>query len=169
MTDVAPPVATPVMMTDAYVEINGANLSCLTLEVSLTAENKPIEVITFCGVQEYPGPTKYHLICKFLQSFDTGATDDTLQAALAQWATAQTPMDFKIRPYKSRATSPTNPEFTGSVVPYPYNEFGGAAGTASEVDIDWILLDAPARTTTFAATGNGGKAASSSASSSPPA
>ena len=33
---------TPVIMTDAYVEIGLANLSCLGLEISIEPENKPV-------------------------------------------------------------------------------------------------------------------------------
>jgi hypothetical protein len=141
--DVPPPATeTPVMMTDAYVEIGGANLSCLGMEVSIEPENKPIELITFCGVKDYPGPTKWHLKAKLAQAFDTGATDATLTSALDAYASAGTLCPFKVRPFKSRAIGPNNPSFEGNAIPQPYAYFGGAAGAASEVDIDWIL-DAP--------------------------
>jgi hypothetical protein len=146
--DVAPPVATsPVMMTDAYVEIGGANLSCLGMEVEIAPENKPIELITFCGVQDYPGPVKWHFRAKLAQDFSVGSTDATLTAALSAYATAQTPCAFKVRPHKSSPASPTNPSFEGSAIPQPYTLFGGAAGTASEVDIDWIMSGPPTKVT----------------------
>jgi hypothetical protein len=136
--------AAPVVMTDAYVELNGVNVKCLTNSVQLTAENSPIEVTSFCGVQEYPGPVKYHLILKLYQSFDQGGTDEVLQAALA----AGVPMPFKIRPMQGRSdAAPDNPEFSGFVIPQPYDVFGGDAGTASEVDIDWILTAPASRNT----------------------
>ena len=135
------------MMTDTYVEIGGANLKCLCESVSLEPENKPIEVTTFCGVQDFPGPTKWHFKAKFVQAFDVGATDDTLSTALAAYASAGTPVDFKVRPFASRVVSVTNPEFNGEAIPQPYTVFGGDAGAASEVDIDWIMLGAPSRVT----------------------
>lgn len=154
LADPAPPTATPVMMTDTYVEIGGANLKCLAEELTLQAENKPIEVTTFCGVQDYPGPVKWHFVAKLLQSFDPGATDATLTAALNAYTAAGTPVPFKVRAYASRPVSATNPQFSGLMIPQPYTVFGGAAGAASEVDIDWIMTAPPTRTTAgVAATG----------------
>lgn len=148
MPDPTPPVATPVMMTDTYVELGGANLKCLCTSLSINPENKPIEVTTFCGVNDYPGPVKWHFVAKFLQSFDAGATDDTLQAALDAYAQDGTPVDFKARPYSSRPVSATNPEILGQAIPQPYEIFGGDAGAASEVDVDWILTGPPTRNIT---------------------
>jgi hypothetical protein len=154
LADPAPPTAAPVMMTDTYVELNGANLKCLCEEVTLEAENKPIEVITFCGVTDYPGPVKYHFKAKFVQAFDPGATDATLSTALANYQSSSTPMPFKVRPYASRPVSATNPQYSGFAIPQPYTVFGGAAGAASEVDIDWIMTGVWTKTTTgVAATG----------------
>jgi len=147
--DVAPPAAiAPVMMTDAYVEIGAANLSCLGIEVSIEPENKPIELTTFCGVTEFPGPTKWHFKAKLAQDFSTGSTDATLTSVLAAYQSAGTLCPFRVRPYKSRTLGPTNPVITGNMVPQPYTIFGGAAGAASEVDIDWILSAPPTRVTT---------------------
>jgi hypothetical protein len=148
MADPAPVEASAVMMTDTYVQVGEANLKCLCESVSIEPENKPIEVTTFCGVQDYPGPVKWHFKAKFVQSFDVGATDDTLQGALDSYNSAGTPVDFKVRPYASRVVGPTNPEFSGSAIPQPYTVFGGDAGTASEVDIDWIMTGPPDRDTT---------------------
>jgi len=154
LADPAAPTATPVMMTDTYVEVGGANLKCLAEEVSLEAENKPIEVTTFCGVQDYPGPVKWHFKAKFVQAFDAGATDATLAAAVANYQSTGTPVAFKVRPFASRTVSATNPQFSGLMIPQPYTIFGGAAGAASEVDIDWIMTAPPTRSTAgVAATG----------------
>jgi hypothetical protein len=144
-TDPAPPDAVPVMMTDAYVEIGGANLSCLGLEVSIEPENKPIEQTTFCGVQDYPGPIKWHFKAKLAQSFSVGATDETLTAALDAYAADGSPCPFRVRARKSAPVDATNPSFEGSVIPQAYTIFGGAAGAASEVDIDWICSAPPTR------------------------
>jgi hypothetical protein len=144
-TDPTPPAATPVIMTDAYVQIGTANLSCLGLEIHVEPENKPVEVITFCGVKDYPGPTKWHFKAKLAQSFDTGATDATLYAALQAYVSAGTLVPIKVRPYKSRVVGPTNPSFEGNVIPQPYELFGGTAGSASEVDLDWIFDAVPSK------------------------
>jgi hypothetical protein len=145
--DPTPPVATPVIMTDAYVQIGTANLSCLGMEVHIEPENKPVELVTFCGVKDYPGPSKWHFKAKLAQAFDTGATDATLSAALTAYQTAGTLCAVKARPYKSRVVGPQNPSFEGNVIPQPYELFGGTAGAASEVDIDWIFDAPPSRVT----------------------
>jgi hypothetical protein len=132
----------PVMMTDAYIEIGAANLSCLGLEVSIEPENSPITQTTFCGAKDYPGVVKWHFKAKLAQDFSAGSTDATLTAALDAYASTSALVPFKVRPYKSRAISATNPSFEGNAIPQPYAVFGGAAGSASEVDIDWIM-DAP--------------------------
>ena len=133
----------PVIMTDAYVEIGTANLSCLGLEVSIEPENKPVELTTFCGVKDYPGPVKWHFKAKLVQSFTAGATHETLQAALDEYATSGTSCPFRVRAYKSQAVSATNPSFEGTAIPQPYTLFGGAAGSASEVDLDWTMDSEP--------------------------
>jgi hypothetical protein len=147
--DVAPPATiAPVMMTDAYVEIGAANLSCLGLSVSIEPENKPIEQVTFCGVVDYPGPVKWHLKLTLAQDFSAGSTDETLQTVLDAYKTSGAACPFRVRPYKSRAVSTTNPNITGNAIPQDYAIFGGDAGAASEVDIDWILTAPPGRETT---------------------
>lgn len=141
MDDPPEVVAQPVMMTTTYVELGGSNLRCLCLSVSLEADNKVIEQTSMCDVQEYQGSVKYHLVLKMAQSFDPGGTNDVLQAALDNYAASGAPMPYKVRPYYNRPVSPSNPEYTGFVRPLPYNAFGGDAGTASEVDLDWTCTD----------------------------
>jgi len=144
LADLPVPTSTPVMMTDAYVEIGGGNLSCLGMNVSIEPENKPIELVTFCGIKDYPGPVKWHIKAKLAQAFDPGATFPILKAALDAYNASGTLCPFKVRPYKSRAVGPTNPSFEGNAIPQPFAYFGGDAGAASEVDIDWILDTPPA-------------------------
>lgn len=140
--DPVPVEASPVIMTDAYVQIGTANLSCLGESVSIEPENKPVELTTFCGVKDYPGPVKWHFKAKLVQSFDAGATNDTLYSALQAYEAAGTLVPFRVRAYKSRPVSTTNPSFEGNAIPQPYTLFGGDAGNVSEVDLDWIM-DAP--------------------------
>ena len=154
MVDPAPANAQPLMMTATYVEVNGVNLTCLTISASLEVDNNPITQTTFCGVQEYPGPAKYHFVGKFAQSFDPGGTDSVLSPAVTAYQQSGTLLPFKVRPYSTRPVSATNPEFAGFLVPLPYTVFGGDAGNASEVDIDWTATGPWTRNTgAVAATG----------------
>jgi len=148
------PTATPLVMTDGYFEINGVNLRCLTLHFEVNPEDKPIDVTTMCGVTEFPGPIKWHLVAKLAQSFDVGATDATLRAAVNNYNTTGALTTFKARGRSSMVVSNTNPQFSGTVVPKPYRYIGGDAGALSEVDIDWIMTGPPnVDTGTVAATG----------------
>lgn len=154
MADVPEVPTNKVMMTDTYVEVGGINLKCLCESVTLDPENKPIEVTTFCGVEDYPGPVKWHFKAKFIQSFGDGGTDDALAGALEAYNADGTLCDFRVRPITSRPISTDNPQFEGTMIPQPYTIFGGDAGKASEVDLDWIMTSAPTRSVTPPA-GNG--------------
>jgi hypothetical protein len=145
--DPLPPTATPLIMTDGYVEINGVNLRCLNTHIELNPELKPVDVITQCGVTSYPGPIKWHFIGKFAQSFDPGATDAVLYAAVKAYQASQTVAQYKVRAHASQPVSATNPQFSGFMIPQPYRYIGGDAGALSEVDIDWVTTGEPAKDT----------------------
>jgi hypothetical protein len=136
-----------VMMTDTYVEIGGVNLRCLCESVALVPDLNPITVTTFCGVQDYPGPVKWHLTATFVQSFGDGGTDAALSEALDNYLATGTTCPFKVRPFSARPVSPTNPEYSGELIPDFYQPFGGDAGAASEVEIDWSMTGRPAKDT----------------------
>ena len=57
--DPVPPVASPLILNDAYFEMSGVNLRCLVKHLEAAfAENKPVTVTSFCGEVDYPGVTK---------------------------------------------------------------------------------------------------------------
>lgn len=143
--DPAPAAVEPVMMTDTYVELGGKNLRCLCESVALVPDLNPITVTTFCGVQDYPGPVKWHMTATFVQAFGEGGTDDALSEGLAAYLADGTKLAYKVRPYASRPVSPTNPEFYGELIPDYYQPFGGDAGSESTVEIDWTMDGAPQR------------------------
>jgi len=152
--DPTAPPATPLVMTDGYFELNGVNLRCLTLHFEVNPEDKPVDVTTMCGVTEYPGPIKWHLVAKLAQSFDVGATDATLRAAVNNYNTTGALTTFKCRGRAALVVSNINPQFSGTVVPKVYRYIGGDAGALSEVDIDWIMTGPPnVDTGTVTATG----------------
>jgi hypothetical protein len=146
--DIVAATGTPLVMVDAYIEIGAANLSCFGLEVSIEPELKMIDVETFCGITSFPGPVKWHLKVKFAQTFDTGAVDATLRAAVTAYKSAGTLAPFRVRPHSGKAVGANNPFMTGNAIPTDYAWFGGAAGATSETDIDWILAAPPTLVTT---------------------
>lgn len=137
----------PLVLLDPYIEVNGVNLSCLCLEAEITATTKSITVTTFCGETDYPTYTTWHFVAKFAQNYDVGGTHDTLKTAVQAWDGSLPPGGIScpvlVVPDQSQAVSVTNPEWKGRVIPTPYNKFGGAAGTLSEVDIDWPFESEP--------------------------
>lgn len=141
--DPTPPAATPLVLNDAYFELGGVNLRCLVQHLEVTPENKPVTVTSFCAETDYPGVTKWHLKVTFYQSFDAGATYQTLAAALAAYQASSTPVNFKARPYSSRTASSANPIISGLAIPQPFDIIGGDAGAASQVQIDWNLTAVP--------------------------
>jgi hypothetical protein len=92
---------------------------------------------------DLPGTTKWHLRVNFHQSFDVGATYDTLQAAYEAYQATGTPAAFKARGYANRAASASNPVISGYAVPQPFELLIGDAGALSEVAIDWSLTTPP--------------------------
>jgi hypothetical protein len=142
--DPLPPAANPLILNDAYFELTGVNLRCLTNHIEVAPENSTVSISTFCAETDYPGTTKWHLRATFQQSFDVGATFDTLQAALSNYRLTGTPATFSVRPYSSRQPSQNNPIISGTAIPAPFNLIIGDAGAASEVEIDWGIPQEPA-------------------------
>ena len=141
--DPAPPPAQPLILNDAYFELLGTNLRCLVKHLEISPENKPVTITSFCAEVDYPGVTKHHLRVTFHQSFDAGATYDTLDAALRAYQATGTPAAFKARPYASRVAAPNNPIISGLAIPQPFPIMMGDAGAGAEVQIDWNLDGEP--------------------------
>jgi hypothetical protein len=152
--DPVPPNAAPLILNDAYFDLNGVNLRCLVKHLEIVPENKVVTITSFCAEIDYPGVTKYHLRVTFHQSFDPGAVYQTLNAAYQNYVTTGAQATFNARPYSSRLPSATNPIISGSVIPMPFELLIGDAGAASEVAIDWNMMTAPTvNTGTVPATG----------------
>lgn len=141
--DPTPPVATPLILTDAYFELSGTNLRCLVNHLEVSPEVKQITVTTLCAETDYPGPVKWHLKITFQTTFDTGAVYDVLNSALTAYNASGTPVPFKARPYSSRVAAANNPIISGLAIPQPFDLISGDAGAASEVQIDWTLSGTP--------------------------
>jgi hypothetical protein len=154
MTDVLPaltatgdplPVspANPLILNDAYFELMGVNLRCLVQHLEVSPEVKQVTITSFCAETDYPGTVKWHLRVTFYQSFDVGATYDTLEAAYTNYVNTGAPVPFKARPYSSRVAAPNNPIVSGLAIPQPFDIMSGDAGAASQIQIDWNLEAPP--------------------------
>jgi hypothetical protein len=141
--DPTPPAASPLILNDAYFELMGVNLRCLTAHLEVSPEVKLVTVTSFCAETDYPGSVKWHLRVTFYQSFDTGATYDTLNAAYQAYAASSSPVPFNCRPFSSRVASANNPIISGFAIPQPFDLMNGDAGAASQIEIDWNLTQVP--------------------------
>jgi hypothetical protein len=154
--DPVPPTASPLILNDAYFDIGSpaVNLRCLVKHLEVVPENKLVTITTFCSEVDYVGVTKWHLRVTFAQSFDAGATYQTLNAAYTNWVQNGTQCPFNARPHSSQVASAVNPIISGLTVPQPFELLIGDAGTSSEVKIDWNMLTPPSvNTGAVAATG----------------
>lgn len=139
-------------------------LACVANHVELSPDVSVTTIDTFCGSTDYPGTVKWTLNATLYQSFDTGATEDTLYAAVESGE----PVPFAIVGYRDRPVGPNNPEWTGLVVPQPYAPINGDAGAESTIDLSWGVVGAPTKRINGSAvvygpiTGGGAKAAAKS-------
>ena len=141
------PIPLPLILDDAGVKIgDGATptealreLACVTNHLELTPDVAITTLDTLCGSVDYPGTVKWSLVATLYQSFEADATEDVLSEAVA----AGVPVGFEITAYKSQPVGPTNPKWSGQVIPQPYSPINGDAGDASTVELEWSVVGEP--------------------------
>jgi hypothetical protein len=116
-------------------------LACVSTHVELAPDVAITTVDTFCGSTDYPGNVKWVLNATLVQSLDAGATEDTLSAAVD----SDGPVPFSLVGYRDRPVGPTNPEWSGMVVPQPYAPINGDAGGESTIELAWALVSPPVK------------------------
>jgi hypothetical protein len=134
----------PLILSDPTITISDVPLECLASHIEISPDTETTEVKTFCGTKEYAGNTKWYFRATLYQSFDTGGTDETLQAAV----TGGVPVEAIVIPNGSGTVSATNPAITGMVIPKPFAIVNGDAGEASEIDLEWSYTAEPVRSPT---------------------
>jgi len=144
----ATPPPMPLILDDASITIDNVALDCVTNHLELSPDVSVVTITTLCGETDYPGAVKWSLVLTLEQSFDVGATEDTLSAAVD----AGVPVAFEIIPYKSRPVGPDNPSYSGMVIPKPYAPISGDAMAESTIDLEWSLTAPPVKSVTPGAT-----------------
>jgi hypothetical protein len=139
---VATPPPAPVILTDASLKINGTEMQCVLTHIELAPTTNVTTINTMCGSREYPGTVRWVLTATLVQSFDVGATEETLSGAVDAYQSAGTLATYEVMGYAARPISATNPTWTGNVIPQDYPPLNGDAGNASEIQIAWSC-DAP--------------------------
>lgn len=118
-------------------------LACWTNHLELTPDVDTTTLDTMCGSVDLPGVVKWALVATLYQSFDADGTEETLSALVE----AGDPCVFLMFADRSAPISPTNPAWTGEVIPQPYSPLNGDAGDASEIEIEWSLVGEPTKLT----------------------
>lgn len=143
----------PLILDNASLKIGTAEddlpadlveLACVATHVELSPDVSITTIDTFCGSTDYPGNVKWVLNATLVQSFDPGATEETLSAAVA----AGTPVPYEVVGYRDRPVGADNPSWSGMVVPQPYAPINGDAGAESTIELAWSCTGPPAKSTT---------------------
>jgi SAP domain len=148
------PIPIPLILDDASIKISTdatttalKELGCSTNHVELSPDTSVTTLDTMCGSVDYPGTTKWSLILTLYQSFDVGAAEEVLSAAV----TFKNPVAFEIIGRKTPPVSATNPRWYGLVRPVPYSPISGDAGDASTIEIEWGITSGPTKAITAGA------------------
>ena len=127
------------LISDDGTDVGLTSLACLTNHLELSPDVSVTTVTTMCGEKDYPGAVKWSLVATLYQSFDAGATEEVLSAAVA----LGTATPFRIVPRRDTAISATNPAWEGDVIPQPYPPINGDAGDVSTIELEWALAAPP--------------------------
>jgi len=130
------PDAQPIILDSPDLTIDGTSLKCELSHIELVPEVAIVEVKTACGVKEYPGTIKWSLKATLYHSFDVDGTNEVLNAAVA----GGVPVPFTVLPKSTLPIGPTNPEYTGEVIPQPFTQLAGDVGDASSFDLEWSIV-----------------------------
>jgi SAP domain len=145
-------IPNPLILNDASLKIstddtvlNLKELACSANHIELSPDTSVTTLDTMCGSVDYPGTTKWSLVATLYQSFDVGATEEVLSAAVASGA----PVAWEVVGYKTPPISATNPAWAGLVQPAPYAPINGDAGDASTVELEWAITQGPTKRITL--------------------
>jgi hypothetical protein len=136
---------TPLILTNASLMIDDVELACVANHVEVSPDVSVTTLDTFCGSRDYPGTVKWSLVATLYQSFDAGATEETLSAAYDAYKLDGTAATFRVCGTRDAPVSATNPEWTGEVIPQPHAPINGDAGDASTVDLEWSVIGEPVK------------------------
>jgi hypothetical protein len=120
------------VLTDAFVLINGVNLSDHGNHVEITSEKDEVDVTGFGATSKVIalGLGDGNMGFTFIQDFAAGSVDATLQPIHS----GGTSVTVEVRP-TSGARSATNPAYTMTGVLPSYSPLNGDIGDASTIDV----------------------------------
>ena len=124
------------VFTDAFVSVNGVDLSDHVRSVSITEDSNPVDVTAMGSgyTQEAKGLKTAAFTVGFLQDFSAAKVHATLQPLFAGTST----FIVIIRPIKSTVVGATNPNITLSTASmFGYAPLDGSIGDAAEMEVEF--------------------------------
>lgn len=121
------------VLNNAYVDLNGVNLSsyCSSVTISDSAEEVDVTGFSSSGYREFiPGLKTASIVLNVFQDYDAGSVDATLQPLYASGGT----FAVKVRA-DSAAVSATNPEYRMTGRLYEFSPLAGGVGEANTTEV----------------------------------
>ncbi len=130
--------------TDAFVSVNGVDLSSKAKQVTLTygvdaVENTTMGVGTHVNIA---GLKTWSLSVQFNQDFAAGSVDATLGPLVGA-----APFTVAVRPVKASGISATNPQYEGNAILSSYNPLDGSVGDLAVASAEFAAAGALTRRT----------------------
>ena len=124
------------VIKDAFVEIDGVDLSCHVASVEVTLSKAEVEANTMCGQATLAGIEQSAITVTFLQSYAVGEVDDTLYPLFDD----EEVFTVNVRPHGGDPTitvpvSSTNPQYSADCRLLEYMPLSGAVGERSETSV----------------------------------
>lgn len=136
------------VIKDAFVEIDGVDLSCHVSSVEVELTKDEVKADTMCGQATLHGLDTSMITVNFLQSFAAGEVDATLFPLFND----ETEFTVKIRPHGGNPANPapvstTNPQYNADCKLFSYSALSGGVGDASETSVKFPVQGAITRVT----------------------
>lgn len=122
-----------IALLNAYIAINGTDLSSYCKQVELPWESDDLDTTTFGAGGAHTrigGLQDSSLSLTFNQDYANAALDSIL------WPLRNTLVSFEVRPTSS-AASTSNPKYTGTVLINKLVPISGSVGDLVEQSVDW--------------------------------
>jgi len=129
------------VLTEAFVEIDGVDMSCWVNNVEITLSKAEVDANTFCGQDTLAGLEESSFSIGLIQDFDAAAVDATL---FPLWDEEST-FTVVVRPDRIAAVGATNPEYSGTCRLLEYQPLSGGPGDLAEISIDLKVIGSMAR------------------------
>lgn len=131
------------VLTAAFVSLNTVDRSgdCSKVELSMEVEEKDVTVFASLGWKAVTGGLKSGSLALSLKNdLAAGALDESM------WTLFGTVVPFKVRAVNTVA-SPSNPEYSGSVLVKSWSPVAGSPGDVNELSVTYPTSGAIARAT----------------------